>query len=164
MLARTNIAQRASASRTVSRTTTVQVRAANLVETAKAKGAFVRTPPRCPDDPPSLRPLGHSSKIVAGDAIALTSMIYHLITSPPSPLPMPLHLSGHTSFVAAVEKAGLTATLSDPAAVYTVFVPTNAAFAAYTAVDPHTKKPIDLKDTLMVSEEVCGRGGTMPQG
>ncbi len=58
---------------------------------------------------------------------------------------------GHTSFVAAVEQAGLTATLSDPSANFTVFVPTNAAFAAYSAKDPHTNNDIALVDTLMVS-------------
>lgn len=56
---------------------------------------------------------------------------------------------GHTAFVDAVASAGLTATLTDPAANFTVFVPTNAAFAAYDAKDPFTKEPIPLKDTLM---------------
>ncbi len=57
---------------------------------------------------------------------------------------------GHTTFAAAVEKAGLTAALSDPSANFTVFVPNNAAFAAYDGTDPHTKGSIPLADTLMV--------------
>lgn len=80
-------------SRTVSRACTVTVRAANLVETARARG--------------------------------------------------------FTSFVAAVDKAGLTKALSDPNSTYTVFVPTNAAFSAYDARDPHTGEPISIADTLM---------------
>ncbi|PNH11847.1 hypothetical protein TSOC_001270 [Tetrabaena socialis] len=56
---------------------------------------------------------------------------------------------GHTSFADAVEKAGLASTLSDSSASYTVFVPTNAAFAAYDPTDPFTKEPISLKDTLL---------------
>ncbi len=60
---------------------------------------------------------------------------------------------GFTSFVAAVESAGLTSTLTDPTASFTVFVPTNTAFSLYDAKDPHTKKDIALKDTLLVSKQ-----------
>lgn len=56
---------------------------------------------------------------------------------------------GHTSFASAVEKTGLTRVLSDSSATFTVFVPTNEAFAAYDGIDPNTKKAISLTDTLL---------------
>ncbi|KAG1674396.1 hypothetical protein FOA52_012923 [Chlamydomonas sp. UWO 241] len=55
---------------------------------------------------------------------------------------------GHTSFVAAVEAAGLASTLNG-AGPFTVFVPTNAAFAAYDGKDPHTGNKISVVDTCL---------------
>lgn len=44
---------------------------------------------------------------------------------------------GHTSFAAAVEKAGLTRVLNDSSATYTVFVPTNAVRRARAVLQAH---------------------------
>jgi uncharacterized surface protein with fasciclin (FAS1) repeats len=56
---------------------------------------------------------------------------------------------GLTSFASAVESAGLASTLNG-AGPFTVFVPTNEAFAAYDGKDPHFKTNILLTDTLLM--------------
>ncbi|MEO1078825.1 MAG: fasciclin domain-containing protein [Pseudomonadota bacterium] len=80
----------------------------------------------------------NDSQVVIADVPA-TNGVIHVIDAvllPPPPAPMPGNIvevavanGSFTTLVAAVEAAGLSDTLSDPTATFTVFAPTDDAFA-----------------------------------
>ncbi len=80
----------------------------------------------------------NESQVVIAD-VAATNGVIHVIDAvllPPPPEPMPGNIvevavanGSFTTLVAAVEAAGLTETLADPTATFTVFAPTDDAFA-----------------------------------
>lgn len=93
--------------------------------------------------------LNSASNVTTAD-IAASNGVIHIIDKvllPPTVADLAVANSSFTTLVSALSGAGLVPALSDPKGTFTVFAPTNEAFAQLTAV-PSDLKPILLYHVL----------------
>ena len=93
--------------------------------------------------------LNNSSKVTKADIMASNGVIHVIdqVLLPPTVADLAVANSSFTTLVSALSGAGLVPALSDPKATFTVFAPTNAAFAQLTSA-PKDLKPILLYHVL----------------
>jgi transforming growth factor-beta-induced protein len=92
----------------------------------------------------------NSSAMVSKADIMASNGVIHVIDQvllPPTVADLAVANSNFTTLVSALSGAGLVPALSDPAGTFTVFAPTNDAFASLTAM-PDDLKPILLYHVL----------------
>lgn len=89
--------------------------------------------------------LNASTSVTRADLMASNGVIHVIdkVLLPPTVADLAIANSNFTTLVSSLSSAGLVPAVSDPKATLTVFAPTNAAFAALTAV------PDDLKSVLL---------------
>jgi transforming growth factor-beta-induced protein len=93
--------------------------------------------------------LNSASNVTAADIQASNGVIHVIdkVLLPPTVADLAVANSSFTTLVSALSGAGLVPALSDPAGTFTVFAPTNDAFAQLTSV-PEDLKPILLYHVL----------------
>lgn len=89
--------------------------------------------------------LNSSSMVTKADIMASNGVIHVIdqVLLPPTVADLAVANSSFTTLVSALSGSGLVPALSDPAGTYTVFAPTNDAFASLTSL------PDDLKSILL---------------
>ncbi|NVO21676.1 MAG: fasciclin domain-containing protein [Bacteroidetes bacterium] len=89
--------------------------------------------------------LNNTSKVTKADIMASNGVIHVIdqVLLPPTVADLAAGNSSFTTLVSALSGAGLVPALSDPAGTFTVFAPTNDAFAALPSL------PADLKPILL---------------
>ena len=89
--------------------------------------------------------LNSTANVTKADIMASNGVIHVIdqVLLPPTVADLAVENSNFTSLVSALSNAGLVSALSDPKGTFTVFAPTNAAFAQLTSA------PADLKSVLL---------------
>jgi transforming growth factor-beta-induced protein len=93
--------------------------------------------------------LNNSAKVSTADVMASNGVIHIIdkVLLPPSVADLAVANSSFTTLVSALSGAGLVPALSDPKGTFTVFAPTNEAFAQLSSV-PEDLKPVLLYHVL----------------
>jgi transforming growth factor-beta-induced protein len=93
--------------------------------------------------------LNSTSTVTKADIMASNGVIHVIdqVLLPPTVADLAVANSSFTTLVSALSASGLVPALSDPAGTFTVFAPTNEAFAQLTSV-PEDLKPILLYHVL----------------
>jgi transforming growth factor-beta-induced protein len=110
--------------------------------------------------------LNSASNVTAADIQASNGVIHVIdkVLLPPTVADLAVANSSFTTLVSALSGAGLVPALSDPAGTFTVFAPTNDAFAQLTSV-PEDLKPIllyhVLGSTVYASQVATGYAKTL---
>jgi len=89
--------------------------------------------------------LNNSAKVTKADVMATNGVIHVIdqVLLPPTVADLAVANSSFTTLVSALSGAGLVSALSNPAGTFTVFAPTNEAFAQLSSL------PTDLKPILL---------------
>ncbi len=110
--------------------------------------------------------LNSSASVSKADILASNGVIHVInqVLLPPTVADLAVANSNFSTLVSALSGAGLVPALSDPAGTFTVFAPTNEAFAQLTSV-PNDLKPIllyhVLGSTLYANEVTTGYAKTL---
>jgi transforming growth factor-beta-induced protein len=110
--------------------------------------------------------LNSSASVTKADILASNGVIHVInqVLLPPTVADLAVANSNFSTLVSALSGAGLVPALSDPAGTFTVFAPTNEAFAQLTSV-PDDLKPIllyhVLGSTLYANEVTTGYAKTL---
>ncbi len=110
--------------------------------------------------------LNSSASVSKADILASNGVIHVInqVLLPPTVADLAVANSNFSTLVSALSGAGLVPALSDPAGRFTVFAPTNEAFAQLTSV-PNDLKPIllyhVLGSTLYANEVTTGYAKTL---
>ncbi len=110
--------------------------------------------------------LNSSASVTKADILASNGVIHVInqVLLPPTVADLAVANSNFSTLVSALSGAGLVPALSDPAGTFTVFAPTNEAFAQLTSV-PNDLKPIllyhVLGSTLYANEVTTGYAKTL---
>ncbi len=110
--------------------------------------------------------LNNSASVTTADVAASNGVIHVIdkVLLPPTVVDLAVANSSFTTLVSAISGAGLVAALSDPKGTFTVFAPTNEAFAQLGSV-PEDLKPVllyhVLGNTVYSSEVTTGYAKTL---